>query len=111
MKEIVVLGIIFLASLCLGIIKYQTVLKEGEWKWQRKFAEGWNNFVNFFIAGLVGYYFMLVRWPLLAKGANIETSDFLLFAILTMGVFGHLNVLSYNITKGVEAILDRVLKK
>ena len=54
---------------------------------------------------------MLVRWPLLAKGANIETSDFLLFAILTMGVFGHLNVLSYNITKGVEAILDRVLKK
>lgn len=95
-------------SLTLGLIKFGSLDSNG-WKWQRKFAEIWNDFINFFIAGLVGYYFILVRWPLLLKGEVLEISDFALFIIFMLGLFGHLCVMSKNITDGIEAILKRVL--
>lgn len=101
---------ITLFSLILGIIKFGS-LKTTGWSWQRKFAEIWNCTINFFLAGLVGYYFILIRWPLLSRGGSLDLNDFVLFAIITMGLFGHLNVLSYNITNGIEAILKRVLER
>lgn len=102
--------IIFSASLILGLIKFYSLDSSG-WKWQLKFVEIWNDFFNFFVAGLVGYYFILVRWPLLSKGEILNTSDFILFTIFMLGLFGHLCVMSKNITDGIEAILKRVLEK
>lgn len=110
MTSFVIFGLIVLVSIVLGLVKFGTIETES-WNWQRKFAEAWNSFVNFFIAGMIGYYLMTVRWPLLLRSETLYVSDFILFAILAMGLFGHLNVLSYNLTKGVEAILERVLKK
>jgi len=100
--------LIFLGSLVLGFIKFGS-LKTKDQKWQQKFAELFNDFVNFLIAGLVGYYFALVRWPLLVMGDTISASDLVLLAVFSMGLFGHLCVLSLNITEGIQAILKKVL--
>lgn len=110
MNNLIITGIISLVSLILGLIKYGSIADAYKGKsWQLKFIEIWNDFMNFFIAGLVGYYFVLVRWPLLLKGDALSTGDFVLFIIFTLGLFGHLCVMSKNITEGIEAILKRVL--
>lgn len=110
MNNFIVIGILFLVSLTLGLIKFGSLDSEG-WNWQHKFAEIWNDFVNFFITGLLGYYFVLARLPQLLKGEALNTGDFVLFIIFTLGLFGHLCVMSKNITDGIEAILKRVLER
>lgn len=110
MDNSISMEIIFFVSLVLGSIKFGS-LETAQWRWQQKFAEVFNNFLNFLIPGLIGYYFILVRWPLLVGGEALKVSDFVLLAIFAMGLFGHLCVLSLNITEGVKAILDRVLTK
>jgi hypothetical protein len=110
MNNLIAIVIIFVVSIILGSIKF-TSLDTKNWKWQRKFVEIWNDFVNFIIPGLIGYYFILVRWPLLLKGDVINAGDFGLFVIFILGLFGHLCVMSINITNGVEAILKRVLER
>ena len=96
-------------SLILGWIKFSTIDTKS-WNWQRKFVEMWNDFVNFFIAGLVGYYFIVVRWPRLFVGDTLNTSDIFLLIVFLLGFFGHLCVLSNNITEGIKAIIDRYFK-
>lgn len=110
MSNLITIGAIFFVSLALGLIKFG-IYDSKSWKWQHKFAEIWNDFVNFFLAGLIGYYFVLVRLPRLLNGEILNLSDFVLFVIFTLGLFGHLCVVSKNITDGIEAILKRVLEK
>lgn len=107
------LMIILVVSMGLGFIKFGTLKqpKSDNWNWQQKFAEFWNCSVNFLIAGLVAYYFVVVRWSYVVKGDNLIVTDFVLLLIFGMGMFGHLNVLSFNLTKGIEAILKRVLER
>lgn len=110
-SNIVILFSILLISLVLGFIKYGSQEINKSWNWQHKFVELWNDVINFLLAGLVGYYFVQVRWPSLLQGETLEISDFLLFVIFAIGLFGHLNVLSFNITQGIEAIIKRVLDR
>lgn len=112
MNNIIIIAIIFVVSLSLGLIKYGSIAKAyNNSPWQLKFIEIWNDFMNFFITGLVGYYFVLVRLPVLINSATLNMGDFILFIIFTLGLFGHLCVMSKNITEGVEVILKRVLLK
>ena len=105
----VILIVILLVSLVLGLIKFGIYDSES-WNWQHKFMEIWNGFINFFLSGLIGYYFALIRWPLLLGGGTLTPGDFFLFIIFALGLFGHLCIISKNITDGVEAILKRVLE-
>ena len=109
MNNLITIGVIFLASLGLGLIKFG-IYDSKSWNWQHKFAEIWNGFVNFFLPGLIGYYFVIVRWPLLLKGGVLTAGDFFLFIVFMMGLFGHLCVISKNITEGIEVILKRILE-
>jgi len=112
MNNPVIVGLIFLASIILGYIKYASVAPSRKgWSWQLNFVEYWNDFINFLIAGLVGYFFILVRLPLLLKGEHLNISDFGLFIIFALGLFGHLCVMSNNITIGIEAIIKKVFEK
>ncbi len=112
MNTILILGILFFASLILGLIKYGSLADQYKGKsWQLKFNEIWNDFINFAIPGLIAYYFILIRWPLLQKGQSLNSVDIILSLIFIIGLFGHLSVMSYNITKGVEAILSRILER
>jgi len=101
-----------IVSIGLGYIKFGTLKqpKKDNWNWQQKFAEIWNCSINFFIASLVAYYFVIVRWPFIASGNNPTVADFILLLVFGMGMFGHLNVLSLNLTEGVEAIISRFMK-
>ncbi len=112
MNNFVILSLVFLASIILGYIKFASIAPSRKgWSWQLNFVEFWNDIVNFLFAGLVGYYFIRVRWPLLLKGKLLDISDFGLFIIFAMGLFGHLCVISNNITKGIEAIIKKILEK
>ncbi len=111
MNSLIILSILFLISVILGFIKYGSLSSSYKGKpWQLKFIEIWNGFVSFFIAGLIGYYFVLIRLPLLSKGEALNISDFALLIFLAVSLFGHLPILSKNITEGIQAILKRVLE-
>lgn len=107
----IIIGMLILVSLVLGFIKFGSIPDTKDWVWERKFAEIWNNVVNFFIPGLIGYYFVLIRWPLISTGESLNIWDFVLFVIFILGLFGHLCVMSKNITDGINAILSRVLER
>lgn len=112
MFNLIVLALVVIASLVLGLIKYGSLADQYKGKpWQLKFNEIWNDFVNFFIAGLVGYFFVLARLPLLLKGEQLNFSDFGLLVVFMLGLFGHLCVMSKNITDGITAIFKRVLER
>lgn len=111
------LGILSI-SLILGYIKYLSISSydsnNKEFKnnhWSLKFTELWNDCVNFFIPGVIAYYFVLIRWPSLLIGKNLNFVDVFLLLVFTMGLFGHLSVMSNNITKSVEAILNKYVGK
>ncbi len=112
MKNSIIFLILLPVSVSLGFIKYGSLSESYKNKsWQLKFIEFWNDFTNFFITGLIGYYFVVDRWPLLQNGRTPNTGDFVLFIIFLLGLFGHLCVMSKNITEGVSAILKRVLER
>ena len=111
MDDLNVLTIVILSSFALGLIKYSSLANQYKDKiWQSKFIEIWNDFINFLVAGLIGYYFVLVKWPMLRNGGTLNKGDFVLFIIFALGMFGHLCVISKNITDGVEEILKSVKK-
>lgn len=119
-NNIVVIGTILLLSLILALIQYGSSLhydpKKDEKKsiknapWQWKFIEVWNRFINMFLGGLIGYYFILVRWKQILKGGNLTIADFVVFIIFSMCLLGWFPYLLKNITMGITAILKRVLK-
>jgi len=111
MTNFTFLGLLFLVSLILALIKYGSLANSYKNEaWQLKFIEIWNSFVSFFLGGIIGYYFVSVRWNLLLKGEPFSTGDFVLIFIFVLCLFGHLPVLSKNITEGISAILKRVLE-
>ena len=111
MSNIIIISII-VASLILGYIKYASLADQYKGKpWQSKFNEMWNDFVNFLIAGFVGYFFVLARLPLLLRGEPLNLGDFGLLVVFMLGLFGHLCVMSKNITDGITAIFKRVLER
>lgn len=111
MNNTIVVIIISLISLVLGLIKYSSLAKAYKSSpWQLKFIEIWNDFINFFIPGLIGYYFVLIRWPLILNGQSLNTSDLFLLIVFLIGLFGHLCVLSNNFTEGIRAIVDKYFK-
>jgi hypothetical protein len=107
-----IVGVISVSAIILGLIKYGSLASSYKHSpWQLKFVEIWNDFINFFVAGLVAYFFIQIRLPILISGGALNGGDFGLFAIFMLGSFGHLCVMSKNITDGVEAIIKRVLDK
>lgn len=106
------IGLLLFVSLILGLIKYGSLADQfNDKSWQFKFVELWNDFINFLIPGLIGYYFVAIRLESLAINNSLNTTDIVLVFIFIMGLFGHLCVMSKNITDGVKAILERVLGK
>lgn len=112
MSHYLILVILFFISLILGFIKYGSLANEYKASsWQLKFIEFWNDFTNFFITALIGFYFVTVRLPILSKTGDLVTADFALFIMFILGIFGHLCVMSKNITEGVNAILKKILER
>ncbi len=121
--NLIIISIIFVISVVFGFIKYygnvssrydykedkKEPLKNAPWQW--KFVEIWNGFVNFFLGGLIGYYFISIRWTYISQGEALNIGDFILIFIFASCLFGYFAILIKNITEGVSAILKRVLEK
>lgn len=107
-----ILILALVVSTGLGYIKFGTLEqpKKEIWNWQHKFAEIWNCSMNFFISFLIAYYFVIARWPHIVRGDNLTIADFISLLVFGMGMFGHLNVLSLNLTEGIKAIISRVME-
>jgi len=119
--NILIILVIILASLILAFIKYKatcysydynkdeiSLKKNSPWPWQ--FNEIWNPFINFLLGGLIGYYFISIRWSAISNGEILKTADFVLIFISIMCLTGWFPHLLKNITEGVSAILKRVLE-
>jgi len=122
MSNLIIIGIIFIVSFVLGFIKYKNIYygyndKEDKQyprinsPWQWRFIEIWNCFINFLLGGLIGYYFISVRWNAISNGEILKTADFILIFILTMCLTGWFPHFLKNITEGINAIITRVLDK
>jgi|GEM_PF-1510595 len=119
--NILIILVIILLSLILAFIKYKATYynydydndkispkKESPWPWQ--FNEIWNPFINFLLGGLIGYYFISIRWSSISNGEILNTADFILIFIFIMCLTGWFPHLLKNITEGVNAILKRILE-
>lgn len=110
--NVILLVLIVLFSIFLGWTKYKSLENQYEGStWHIKFIEFWNDTLNFLIAGFVLFYFLSLRLPSLQHGDQLTLGDFVLFLIFILGIFGHLCVMSFNLTKGVESILNRLLER
>lgn len=119
MNTILIFGTIFVVSLVLGFWSYSASIlydvqkderktyKNAPWQW--KFFEIWNCFFNFFIGGLIGYYFVLVRLNPILKGENLNINDYVLFFIFVMCLFRWFPYLIMNFTQGINAIIQKFL--
>ena len=112
MKICVIIFLLLPLSLGLGYVKFLSVAgAHGANKWV-KVIEFWNDFANYFITSLIGYYFAVALWPTLSAGRTLSlgAADFVLFLAFLLGIFGHLCVFSYNVTESISAIIKRVLR-
>ena len=120
--NILIILIIIAVSLILAFIKYKAICysynydedkislkKNSPWPWE--FNEIWNHFISFLLGGLIGCYFILVRWNAISSGEILKTADFILIFIFVMCLTGWFPHLIKNITEGVNAILKRVLER
>ncbi len=117
----ILLILVFLVSGILGYLKAKYTIKLDKLQREKSndplrpreldIIEYWNNFVSYSIAGTILYYFFTYRWGQIGTEKTFNRSDFILFAIFLLGIFGHLNNLSKNITEGINAIFKRVLER
>jgi len=126
MINLIIIGIIFLLSLIFSFIAYlghlfyipkNTKTDEGDKKieqknapWQWKFFELWRFFVSFFLGGLIGYYFISVRWNPIFEGEALNAADFILIFIFILCITGLFPYLLKNITEEINATISRFLR-
>lgn len=119
--SLIIFAVIVLASILLGYTWYLSIIQDEtenrEEKLlrnsspQRKFKDFWAYFINFIIGGSIGYYLVDIRWNYIKNSGSLSTGDLFLIILFVVSMFGHLPVLSHNITKGVEAIISRVMER
>ena len=76
-----------------------------------KFLEFWRCCLNYFIALVVAYYFVSIRWGYINQGGNLYIGDFILGTIFLIGIFGWLPYFIKNITEGITAIFTKLFTK
>jgi len=108
MNNVVVWLILVAVSLIFGILSRIAAHNRKSIPWW--FFECWRDFVSYFITGVIGYFFVAVRWPNIAKSGILSVSDFVLLLIFFIGVLGWTPYVIKNVTEGLNAIIGRILK-
>lgn len=76
-----------------------------------KFLEFWRPCINYFIALVLVYYFVSVRWTYISQDGGPSVGDFILGAVFLAGVFGWLPYFIKNITEGINVIFGKIFNK
>lgn len=113
MDDITTWLIIFGSSLVWGLLHYKAGYYADINKHNKsfKFLEFWRSFLGYFIALLIAYYFVSIRWNYINLGGNLDTGDFVLGLIFLIAVFGWLPYLIKRVTEGAVGISDVIDKK
>lgn len=114
MNNIIIWIILGCVSIIFGIFDRISVSKDPVFKdksivfW---FFEGWRSSVSYFIAAIIGYFFVAIRWPVIVQSGSLSTSDFVLCLAFFIGVLGWWPYFIKNTTEGINAILAKILNK
>jgi hypothetical protein len=120
MNSLFIVGIIFILSLVVSVIHFgsscfydsdedrEKLHVNAPWQW--KFAEIWNRFIGFSLGGLSVYYFISIRWNPIFRGESLNLFDFVVLIIIGICLLGWLPYFIKNITEGITAILNRILR-
>lgn len=76
-----------------------------------KSLELWRHVANYFISGLIVYYFLSTRWPHVRLGEPFSLGDFVIGIVFLVGVMGWLGYFVKNVTEGIQAIFAKLLSK
>jgi H+/Cl- antiporter ClcA len=109
MNNIYIWLILGAVSVIFAIFSRIAAHKERSKSWW--FFEVWRDFVNYFITGVIGYFFVAIRWPNIEKSGNLSVSDFFLCFAFFIGALGWWPYVFKNITEKIDAIFERALKK
>jgi uncharacterized membrane protein (GlpM family) len=83
-----------------------------QYRFRDKVSQGWSHAICFFVgAGGILYYFIRVRWGQIHNGAAVSFIDIILILFLLMSGMGLMPYFLINITKGIEAILSKIINK
>lgn len=101
---------IWVVSLILGLLHYYSGYYEDINKHNKPFKlmEFFRCFINYFLTLTIVYYFISVRWVYAAQG-NLSLTDFILFIVFVIGIFGWLPYFVKNITEGITVIFKKFL--
>ncbi len=110
MNDIIFWLLICIASIVWGLLHYYAGYYIDIDKHNKafKFLELWRNFINYFLTLTIVYYFISIRWLYINQG-NFSISDFILFIVFIVGVFGWLPYFVKNITEGITVIFKKFL--
>ncbi len=102
----VTLGIICIAFSILSRIS----VHKKNWRFMLWAFEIWRDFISYFTAAIIGYFFIDVRWPLIHQSGNLSINDFILFIVFLFAVLGWLPYVFKSVTEGIERILEKIIK-
>jgi len=107
--------IITVLSLILGVFRYFYSSRKVDKNERNKFIfwsnELLNHSISVFIGGVIVYYFISIRYPLIVDDGAISTMDLILLLIFLTSFIGWLPYTIGNITKSVEKIVSKVIEK
>jgi hypothetical protein len=74
------------------------------------FFEVWRDTVSYFIAAMIGYFFIDVRWSYIRQSGILSTSDFILFLVFIFSILGWWPYVVRNATDGITKIVSRIIR-
>lgn len=74
------------------------------------FFEVWRDTVSYFIAAIIGYFFIDVRWAYIRQSGILSTSDFILFLVFIFSILGWWPYVVKNATDGIAKIASRIIR-
>ena len=98
--------IIIILSVVLGVIKYFYAIEPE----RRKgvifvFNEIWNQTIGIFLGGVIIYYLISIRFPLIAEQRSIDAIDLILLFVVVMSLLGWTPYLIKNFTEGIYKLI------
>lgn len=73
--------------------------------------EIWRDSACYFVAAIIGYFFIDVRWSYIYKSGNLSVNDFILVIIFLFAVLGWWPYIIKNISEGIEKIVTKLIGK
>ncbi len=72
--------------------------------------EIWNHTISIFLGGIIIYYLISIRYPLVVQKGNIELLDLILLFVVAMCLLGMFPYFIRNLTEGISGIIKKALK-